>query len=50
MQKDATQLAKNSQHGWMLHVASTCTSCYILLGVVTQSLKQKKPLTMCKWT
>ena len=27
MQTDATILANNSQHCWMLHVASVCTPC-----------------------
>ena len=41
---DATLLASNSQHCWMLHVASICTPgpvpcCCVLLGVVAQSLK-----------
>ena len=31
---DATLLAKNSQHCWMLHVASVCTPCCMLLDVV----------------
>ena len=31
---DATLLANNSQHCWMLHVASVCTPCYMLLDVV----------------
>ena len=26
-QTDATSLANNTQHCWMLHVASVCTSC-----------------------
>ena len=29
---------------WMLHVAPVCTSCYMLLGVVAQSLKPVKLL------
>ena len=32
---DATLLANNSQHCWMLHVASVCTPCCMLLDVVT---------------
>ena len=31
---DATLLANNSQHCWMLHVVSVCTSCWMLLDVV----------------
>ena len=31
---DATLLANNSQHCWMLHVVSVCTPCCILLDVV----------------
>ena len=46
MQTDTTLLAKNSQHCWMLHVASVCTpcctSCWMLLRVVAQSLKPVK--------
>ena len=34
VQTDATLLANNSQHCWMLHVASVCTPCYMLLDVV----------------
>ena len=34
MQTDATLLANNSQHCWMLHVASICTSCCMLLRKV----------------
>ena len=36
---------KRSQHCWMLHVASVCTTCCMLLGVVTQSLKPGKLLS-----
>ena len=39
MQTDATLLANNSQHYWMLHVASVCTACcMLLLRVVALSL------------
>ena len=38
MQTDATLLANSSQHCLMLHVASVCTPCYMLLDVVAQSL------------
>ena len=34
MQRDTTLLANNSQHCWMLHVASVCTPCCMLLDVV----------------
>ena len=34
MQTDATLLTNNSQHYWMLHVASVCTPCCMLLDVV----------------
>ena len=34
MQTNATLLANNSQHCWMLHVVSVCTSFCMLLGVV----------------
>ena len=49
MQTDATLLANKSQHCWMLHVASICTPCCVLLGVVVQSLKLVKFLAMWKW-
>ena len=34
VQTDATLLTNNSQHYWMLHVASVCTPCCMLLDVV----------------
>ena len=34
MQTDATSLANNSQLCWMLHVASVCTPCRMLLDFV----------------
>ena len=34
MQTNATLLANNSQHCWMLHVVFVCTSFCMLLGVV----------------
>ena len=34
MQTDATLLANNFQHCWMLHVASVCTPCCMLLDVI----------------
>ena len=49
VQTDATLLANNSQHCWTLHVASICTPCCVLLGVVVQSLKLVKFLAMWKW-
>ena len=42
---DATLLANNSRHCWMLHVTSVCTPCWMLLDVirvVAQSLKPVK--------
>ena len=42
VQTDATLLANNSQHCWMLHVASVFTPCCMLLRVVAQSLKPVK--------
>ena len=41
---DATLLANNSQHRWMLHVESIWTPCCMLhvLGVVAQSLTPVK--------
>ena len=44
MQTDATLLANNSQHFWMLHLPAVCTPCCMLFGVVAQSLKPVKPL------
>ena len=38
VQTDATLVANNSQHCWMLHVASVCTRCCMLLRVVAQNL------------
>ena len=34
----------NSKHCWMLHVASVCTTCCVLLGVFALSLKPVKLL------
>ena len=42
VQTDATLLANNSQHCWMLHVAYVCTPCCMMLDVVAQSLKPVK--------
>ena len=42
MQTDATLVCNSSQHCWMLHVASVCTPCCMLLRVVAQSLKPVK--------
>ena len=42
MQTDTTLLTNNSQHCWMLHIASVCTPCCMLLDVVAQSLKPVK--------
>ena len=44
--------ANNSQHCWMLHVASVCTLCCMLLRVVAQRLKPDKRLAKaaCKRT
>ena len=42
VQTDATLLTNNSQHCWMLHVASVCTPCCMLLDVVVRSLKPVK--------
>ena len=39
VQTDATLLTNNSQHCWMLHVASAVACCWMLLLVVAQSLK-----------
>ena len=45
MPSDATLLAINSQNFCMLHVASVCTPCCMLLGVVAQSLKPFTPFS-----
>ena len=45
VKKDATMLANNSQHCWMLHVASVSTTCCVLLRVFGQSLKPVKRLS-----
>ena len=37
-------VGQHSEHCWMLLVASVCTLCYMLFGVVAQSLKQVKLL------
>ena len=42
VQTDAALLTNNSQHCWMLHVASVCTPCCMLLDVVAHSLKPLK--------
>ena len=43
VQTDATLLANNPKHGWMLHVASVCTPCCTLLDIVAfESLKPVK--------
>ena len=40
--------SKRTQHCWMLHVASVCTPCCKVLGVVVQGLKPVKLLAPCK--
>ena len=45
VQTDATLLANNFQHCWMLHVASVCTHCCMLLRVIAQSLNPAKLFT-----
>ena len=50
VQTDATLLTNNSQHCWMLHVASVCTPSCMLLDVVAQSLKPVKLFAPCKRT
>ena len=42
VQTDASLLTNNSQHCWMLHVASAVACCWMLLLVVAQSLKPVK--------
>ena len=41
-QTDARLLANNSQHCWILHVASFCTPCCMLMDVVALSFKPDK--------
>ena len=53
VQTEATVLANNFQHCWLLYVASVCTPvacCCVLLGVVAQSLKPIRLLATCKRT
>ena len=38
MHTDASLVANNSQRCWMLHVASVCTPCWMLLHVIAVSL------------
>ena len=50
---DAILLANNSQHCWIVQVASVChpvACCCVLLRVVVQSLKPVKHLATCKRT
>ena len=46
MQTDATLLANNSQHCWMLHVASVCTRYCMLLDVVACFAQSLKPVKL----
>ena len=46
MQTDATLLANNSQHCWMLHVASVCTPCCMLLDVVACCCAKFEPVKL----
>ena len=39
-------LANNSQHCWMLHVASVCTPCCMLLEVVVVVAQSLKPVKL----
>ena len=50
MQTGSTLLANSPKLCWMLRVASVCTPCCMLLGVVAQSLKPIKLLATCKRT
>ena len=50
VQTEATVLANNFQHCWLLYVASLCTPCCMLFGVAAQSLKPVKLLATCKRT
>ena len=50
IQTDATFLAYNSQHCWMLQVAAVCTPCYMLLrkietGQILQTTQHCWPIT-----
>ena len=46
MLTDATLLANNSQHCWMLHVASVCTPCCMLLDVVACCCAKFEPVKL----
>ena len=48
VQTDVTLLANNSQHCWMLHVASVCTPCCMLLDVVACCCAKFKTKTLPK--
>ena len=54
VQTDATLLTNNSQHYWMLHVASVCIPCCMLLDVVARCCAKfetaVKLLAPCKWS
>ena len=43
MQTDATLVSNNSQHCWMLHVASVCTPCCMLLLKPVKVFSQQLP-------
>ena len=46
VQTDAILLANNSQHCWMLHVASVCTPCCMLLDVVACCCAKFEPVKL----
>ena len=48
VQTDVTLLANNSQHCWMLNVASVCTPCCMLLDVVACCCAKFKTKTLPK--
>ena len=48
VQTDVTLLANNSQLCWMLHVASVCTPCCMLLDVVACCCAKFKTNTLPK--
>ena len=57
LQTDATLLANNSQHSWMLCVASVCTPCCLLLCVIgakfetSQTFESKTPnISFALWS
>ena len=48
VQTDATLLANNSQHCWMLRVASVCTPCCMLLDGLQTLMGCIRPTMHCR--